>query len=79
MSHEKWHSELFDIIVDFGKKNNIYTDEMMEFMLRFSTIFINENADEEDLRDLCRIHYKFTLEAVKLSKKEKKNDRDIKL
>ena len=68
MKMEEWEEELFRKLVKFGEESGISTAEMINFLLRFVACLFNENADDEDARDLSRIFYKILADQIKILK-----------
>lgn len=65
MIMEEWEDELFKKLVKFGQESGVSSAEMINFLLKFISCLLNENADDEDARELSRLFYKILSEQIK--------------
>jgi len=61
--------KLFSVVAEFGEVHDMSTTDTADYLLRIFACFLNERADEEDIRDVCRNLYTYCAQAVDLQKK----------
>ncbi len=54
---DDWEEELRQLIKGFAVLNGLRPAQIFKFLLSYSASFVSPHADEEDVRELCRIYF----------------------
>lgn len=68
IDEKKWKLALTNIIEDFAEDRELTFGQMFTFFCEMVCVHLQEDADEEDARELCKLLYELMVRFIELRK-----------